>query len=100
MIVSRDRCAVGLIDPPDVLCVVVQSTQADNQADSGRSKQQPGGKKKQPGRKKKQQGRKKKWSGEEADEEALFHQSDAAPGSIILSATERMLVPVAHKAVG
>ena len=28
MIVARDRCAVGLIDPPEVLCVTIQSTQS------------------------------------------------------------------------
>ena len=70
MIVSRDRCAVGLLDPPDVLCVHVQSTHAANPKSNNRRS---------------------------AKRTLSFQQSDAAPRGILLSATEHIRVPVAGR---
>ena len=55
MIVARDRCAVGLTDPPEVLCVAMQSTQlAGDAAAAAAAAAAAGGKRKQKAKGKKQ----------------------------------------------
>ena len=86
MIVARDRCAVGLIDPPEVLCVAIQSTQfVGDAATAAAAAAAAGGKKKQKAKGKKQKAKGKK-------QESMV--AGAAPASMRLPTTTQEIIKV------
>lgn len=84
MIVARDRCAVGLIDPPEVLCVAIQSTQLAGDAAAAAAAAIYGKKKQKPkGKKQKAKGKK---------QESMV--AGAAPASMRLPTTTQEIIKV------